>query len=139
MKISFYFFMLILVLMNACNSMDDDMNSMNESGTMETMSMMNSYEGIFVSDAHPTSGMVSVNKEQSILNFTNFKTDEGPKLLVYLSSTVSSEDYVSLGDLKGESGNYEYGIPSGTNLGKYKYVVIWCVDFSVSFGNAELK
>jgi len=134
--------------MISCNSMDDDMSimiksdtmeSMSISDTMESMQMMNSYEGIFVSNAHPTSGMVSVNKEKSILNFTNFKTDKGPKLLVYLSSTVSSEDYVNLGDLKGESGNYEYVIPSDTNLEKYKYVVIWCVDFLVSFGNAELK
>ena len=95
--------------------------------------------GQFVSDAHPTSGTVIVNDDSTVLDFESFMTDDGPKLLVYLSATVNSTDYVDLGDLKGISGNYSYTIPADTDLSKYKYVVIWCVDFSVSFGHAELK
>lgn len=96
-------------------------------------------KGNFISGAHPTSGVASVNGAKTILTFTDFKTDTGPKLLVYLTTEVGSNDYVSLGELKGVSGNYTYDVPANTDIKKYKIVDIWCVDFSVSFGHAELK
>jgi len=95
--------------------------------------------GSFVSGAHSTSGSASVNSEKTELSLSNFKTSIGPKLLVYLTTTVGSSEYVSLGALKGTDGNYNYTIPKNTDLNKYKIVDIWCVDFSVSFGHAELK
>ena len=61
-----------------------------------------SEKGIFISGAHITTGEVSVNSSETVLNFTNFKTDTGPKLLVYLTTKVGSSDFVSLGDLKPE-------------------------------------
>jgi hypothetical protein len=95
--------------------------------------------GDFVNGAHPTSGKASVNTDKTILSFTNFKTDSGPKLLVYLSTDINSTEFVNLGDLKGISGDFTYTIPENIDLAKYKIVNIWCVDFSVSFGTAELK
>jgi len=95
--------------------------------------------GNFVDRAHPTSGKATVNKNKTVLSFTNFKTDNGPKLLVYLSTDINSTEFVNLGDLKGISGDFMYAIPENTDLEKYKIVNIWCVDFSVSFGTAELK
>jgi len=92
-----------------------------------------------VSDAHPTMGTATVNENVTSLALTNFKTDDGPKLLLYLSTEVDSNEYVDLGELKGLEGNYNYAIPAGTDIEKYKYVVVWCIDFSVSFGHAELK
>ena len=70
---------------------------------------------------------------------SNFKTDNGPKLLLYLSSDVNATEFVNLGDLIGVEGNFTYEIPANTDLKKFKYVNVWCVDFSVSFGHAELK
>ena len=96
-------------------------------------------KGNFVSGAHTTSGEASVNNAKTILTLTDFKTDTGPKLLVYLTTGVGSDDYVSLGELKGVSGNYTYDIPANTDIRKYKIVDIWCVDFSVSFGHAQLN
>lgn len=124
------FFVLI-----ACNSGDDDMlpNSGSEMTEQENI------KGDFVSDTHPTSGMVTVNADKSVLSINNFKTDDGPKLLLYLTTDLDVNDYVDLGDLKGIEGDFEYDIPSNTDLMKYKYVVVWCVDFSVSFGHAELE
>ena len=95
--------------------------------------------GDFISGAHPTSGKASVNDKNTALLLTNFKTDNGPKLLVYLSSDVNATEFVNLGDLKGIEGNFTYAIPANTDLKKFKYVNVWCVDFSVSFGHAELK
>lgn len=96
-------------------------------------------QGNFVSDAHTTTGTASVNDSKTVLSLTNFMTDEGPKLLVYLSTDKNSTDFVNLGDLKSVSGSQSYNIPSNTDLTKYKVVSIWCVDFLVSFGHAELK
>ena len=95
--------------------------------------------GDFVNRAHPTSRKASVNADKTVLTFTNFKTDNGPKLLVYLSTDVNATEFVNLGDLKGILGDFTYSIPANTDVAKYKTVNIWCVDFSVSFGTAELK
>lgn len=62
-----------------------------------------------------------------------------PRLLVYLTTEVGSSDFVSLGDLKGTSGNFTYNFPNNTDLTKYKIVDIWCIDFSVSFGHTILN
>lgn len=98
-----------------------------------------SFMGDFVSLAHPTSGKASVSNDGLKLTFTNFKTDSGPKLLVYLSTDNDATAFVNLGDLKGVKGDFTYVIPEGTDISKYKIVNIWCVDFLVSFGVAELK
>jgi len=121
--------------MVACGSDDNDMgNEINSGGAN-----MEAAKGVFVSDAHPTMGTATVDESVTNLSLTNFKTDDGPKLLLYLSTEVDSEEYVDLGELKGLDGDYDYAIPAGTDIEKYKYVVVWCIDFSVSFGHAELK
>ena len=97
----------------------------------------------FVNGAHPTSGKAFVetnSKDNSRkLKLSNFKTDKGPQLLIYLTSKIGSSDFVSLGAIKGVDGNYEYDIPKGTDLNKYFIVDVWCVDFKVSFGHAVFE
>ena len=112
------------------DQIENEENNMNE-----TIFVM----GDFINGTHPTSGKAAVNSDKTELTFTNFKTDNGPKLLVYLSTDTNATEYVNLGDLKGVSGDFTYSIPANTDLSKYKLVNIWCVDFSVSFGTAELK
>lgn len=120
--------------MIACSSDNDNMDEL-----VDAEDNFEDVKGNFISDAHPTSGMVSLNEDGTVLNLNNFKTDDGPKLLLYLSTSVESEDFVNLGDLKGIEGDFQYNIPPNTDLGKHKFVVVWCVDFLVSFGHAELK
>ena len=126
---------MVLSVSLACSSDGDDMGGNMSSGG----NIMEFAKGVFVSDAHPTMGTASVNENVTNLTLTNFKSDAGPKLLLYLSTEVDSKEYVDLGELKGLEGDYNYAIPSGTDIEKYKYVVVWCIDFSVSFGYAELK
>ena len=82
-----------------------------------------------------------VNEEKTILNFTEFKSDDGPDLDIYLASDLSdvTGDFINLGDIKGLDGNYAYDLPTNTNLFVYKYVVVWCKDFDVNFGYATLE
>lgn len=99
-----------------------------------------SFIGDFISVAHTTSGVVTIDQDKTTLTFTNFKTDSGPDLNIYLSrsSTNVTADYIDLGDMKGRNGNYTYALPSNTDYTQYKYVIVWCVDFDVNFGYAEL-
>ncbi|MGQ0827356.1 MAG: DM13 domain-containing protein [Bacteroidota bacterium] len=98
-------------------------------------------QGSFSSNAHPTSGTVKLYSKSGAktLVFEGFKTDPGPDLRVYLSKAANNTAFVELGTLKGTSGNFNYPVNSAVNTAEFKYVLIWCEDFSVLFGNALLQ
>ena len=106
-------------------------------------------EGDFVDRSHPTEGVAVVlndGTQQRFLRFEDFATDNGPDLNVYLSSAPADasagafdDDFVDLGDLKGNIGAQNYEIPADVDLSHHSTVVIWCVRFSVAFGAAELS
>ena len=82
---------------------------------------------------------------QRFLRLEDFRTDNGPDLNVYLSAAppdapagAFDDDFVDLGDLKGNVGSQNYEIPVGLDLDRYSTVAIWCVRFGVVFGAAEL-
>lgn len=105
--------------------------------------------GMFVDRSHPTTGVADVLNDgsaQRFLRFDNFATDNGPDLNVYLSTAAPDapagdfdDDFVDLGDLKGNIGSQNYEIPDGVDLDVYSTVVIWCVRFGVAFGAAPLS
>lgn len=116
--------------------------------TTETMSMA-SLSGTFKSLDAPTAGAVSVAKAGAgyTLKISNFKTEPAPDLHVWLFSGVPTEKgtdlkkqpYLDLGTLKTDAKTASIAIPAGTDLSKYKSVVLWCDQFSVAFAAAELK
>ena len=104
--------------------------------------------GSFVSRSHPTEGSSRVlgdGSGQRFLRLEDFRTDNGPDLNVYLSAAPPDapagefdDDFVDLGDLKGNVGSQNYEIPVGLDLEHYSTVAIWCVRFGVVFGAADL-
>ena len=104
--------------------------------------------GSFIDRSHPTEGSALVlgdGSGQRFLRFEDFRTDNGPDLNVYLSAAPPDaaardfdDDFVDLGDLKGNVGSQNYEIPAGLDLDHYSTVAIWCVRFGVVFGTAEL-
>ena len=104
--------------------------------------------GSFVDRSHPTQGSAMVlgdGSGQRFLRFEDFRTDNGPDLNVYLSTAPPDapagdfdDDFVDLGDLKGNVGAQNYEIPAELDLDRYSTVAIWCVRFGVVFGAAEL-
>ena len=104
--------------------------------------------GRFISRSHPTQGTAVVlgdGSGQRFLRFEDFQTDNGPDLDVYLSSAPTDaaaaafdDDFVNLGDLKGNIGAQNYEIPVSVDLNRHSTVVIWCVRFAVVFGVAAL-
>lgn len=103
--------------------------------------------GSFIDRSHPIKGRATVigSGGERVLRLDDFSTDNGPDLNVYLSTAPPDapagsfkEDFVDLGDLKGNVGAQNYTLPTGVDLSKYRTVVVWCVRFSVAFGAAGL-
>jgi len=76
---------------------------------------------------------------KQLLRFEDFKATNGPDLYVYLATDSTAQDFVSLGELKANIGNQNYEIPEGTDISKYNTALVWCKQFSVLFGSAEIK
>jgi len=83
--------------------------------------------------------VINLADGRTFLRLENLKTTNGPDLYVYLSTGKDVSDIVSLGKLKGNIGNQNYEIPTGTDLAKYNTVLIWCKAFSTLFGSAKLS
>jgi hypothetical protein len=102
--------------------------------------------GSFGALAHPgqgTAAAVELPNGERKLTLTEFETDSGPDLRVYVSTTDPAAggelgDFVDLGGLKGNKGNQQYTLPADLDLGRYSNVVIWCRAFSVGFTSASL-
>ncbi len=84
--------------------------------------------------------------EQRFLRFENFESDNGPDLDVYLSAAPADasgseleEDWILLGELRGNIGDQNYELDPSIDLERYSTVVIWCTRFSAQFGTAGLS
>lgn len=106
-------------------------------------------QGSLVDHDHQGEGTVTVLTDgtQRFLRFEDdFAIDNGPDLNVYLVRGADAEgdpglfddDFVDLGDLKGNIGAQNYELPADVDLGEYDTVVIWCVRFGVAFNAADL-
>ncbi|WP_194767747.1 DM13 domain-containing protein [Tamlana sp. I1] len=138
---SYFLILFSAICLTACSSSDDASINEEDMTMEENMDMEDeaTYSGNFISVAHPTSGVASVNKEKTVLKLSNFKSDEGPSLELYLATDANASEYISLGALKGLDGEYEYDIPDNVDFSEYNYVIVWCVPFGVNFGNAILE
>ena len=99
------------------------------------------FSGAFSSGAHTTSGDVklieSADKKKYLI-FDNLKSDAGPDLRIYLSEDKSAKVYTEISN-KVTVGNSKIEVPTAANTDKQKTVLIWCKQFSVLFGSADLK
>ena len=83
--------------------------------------------------------VVPLGDGSTILRLENFKSTNGPNVHLYLATDKDASNFIDLGRLKANNGNQNYNIPHGTDLAKYNMVLIWCKDFSVLFGSAQLR
>jgi Electron transfer DM13 len=108
--------------------------------------------GTFHGKVHSTSGRATIYQEEGrkrILRLTDFKTSNGPDVHVILIAAKDADDdanflksgteRVELGKLKGNEGDQNYDIPSGTDLNKFQTVSIYCERFDANFGAAPLE
>jgi hypothetical protein len=130
---------------DAMNDAMDDVGKSGDERVGEPMagSVTTLVEGSFIGRAHPTTGLAKVITDGNLrfLRFEGFETDNGPDLNVYLATGPpdgSPEDFIDLGDLKGNIGDQNYELADDVDLDRYTTVFIWCVRFSVAFGSAPL-
>ena len=123
------------MLVMGCKEAEEPVMETPETETSEVL-----FEGTFSSDAHPTSGAVWVESDGQVTNLVlvDFKTDAGSDLRVYLSKDLTDNSFADLGSLKATSGDFFYELETTTDVESFNRVLIWCEDFSVLFGNAEL-
>jgi|SRR5579862_4307184 len=108
--------------------------------------------GIFHGKVHQTSGRATIYQEPDgklVLRLTNFKTSNGPDVHVILIAAKDADDdanflkndtaRVELGKLKGNEGDQNYEIPTGTDLAKFQTVSVYCERFNANFGAAPLE
>ena len=98
-------------------------------------------EGSLVGVGHSVTGEVKIyenNNGNLVVVFDPFMSQNGPDLKVYLSKDENAKEYQNLGPLKSVTGKQSYEVSGMPDLMQYKYVIIWCQEFSVLFGIAEL-
>ena len=108
--------------------------------------------GTFHGKVHNTSGRATIYREADgrlIVRLTNFKTSNGPDVHVVLIAAKDADDdanflknsteRLELGTLKGNEGDQNYDIPTGTDLKKFQTVSIYCERFNANFGAAPLE
>ena len=67
-----------------------------------------------------------------------FRTGRGGPATADAGNAALGDGALDLGPLKGNVGNQNYVVPAGTDLSRYRSVVIWCRRFAVPFGAAPL-
>ena len=130
----FLFLALALSLSFACEkaSSDDDVTPGDADVVLST--------GTFINGAHATSGTAKLIKDKDgkkFLLLENFKSDPGPDVRLYLSTSLKDDDYTEITKTV-TNGNIRLAVPS-TAKDSQKYMLVWCEKFTVLFGSAELK
>lgn len=78
-----------------------------------------------------------------VVRFENFDIENGPDLEVYVvpgaDQTSLAVESLHLGALKGNVGDQNYDLPTGSALAGDHTVLIWCDAFDVEFVAATLR
>ena len=74
------------------------------------------------------------------IRLLDFFVTSGPDLFVYLSPDPEdwTRDALEVSDLRGNEGTFDYDVPAGTDVSRYRSVIIWCKSFSFLFAYASL-
>ncbi|HEY9702166.1 MAG TPA: DM13 domain-containing protein [Allocoleopsis sp.] len=130
---------LILFLFTSCKKSEISGDVLNEPISPSAITI---FKGNFTgTPGHTVSGNVEIISEnnQKKLVLKNFSTTNGPDLKIYIATSQQATAFISLGNLKSTNGQQVYDISGMPDFVQYKYVLIWCQQFSVLFGTAELK
>lgn len=99
-------------------------------------------QGTFTGNMNYTvNGSVKLYEYQAkkYIYFENFSSSNGPDLKVYLATSNTATQFVSLGALKATSGTQVYLINNPPDFGQYNKILIWCQQFSVLFGTSTIQ
>lgn len=97
--------------------------------------------GSLVGVGHTVNGTATIYEKSGmkIVLLDPFSSQNGPDLRVYLSKDDNAASFISLGKLKSTNGKQSYEVSGNPDVTDYKFVLVWCEEFKVLFGKAELK
>lgn len=90
---------------------------------------------------YKVSGIAKLIEDNGVksVRLENFSSSNGPDLKVYLAKDANASVFINLGNLKSVSGNQNYAVAGMVNASEYKYILIWCQQFGVLFGSAQIN
>lgn len=129
----------ILFLFAACKKKSTSGDPVNE--PVSPTAMVVAKGNFSGSGSYSVSGSVEIITEnnQKKLVLKGFSTTGGPDLRVYLATNAQAGNFISLGILKANSGQQVYDIAGMPDFTQHKFVLIWCQQFNVLFGSAQLN
>ncbi len=138
-SIKLFILLLAVVTFNACKK---ENNTPTTPGTDETPSgsviaSANIMEGDTPGDKANGNARIYNDNGTWKLYLYNFSATNGPDLHVYLSTTENAATFIDLGLLKSTTGNQVYNLSGNPNLSTFKYILIWCKQFSVFWGGGQ--
>lgn len=96
--------------------------------------------GMFIGVGHSVSGTAAIYEKDAkyYVVLEPFTSQNGPDLKIYLSKDQTIDSYLNLGAMKSTMGKQSYLIPDNVAIADYDHVLVWCQQFSVLFGKAEM-
>jgi len=139
---TFNFSIIAIIVIASCSEAEDNTPMVPVDDDFDPMEMGVTLikKGMLMGVGHSVTGEVKVYNSagQLVVIFDPFSSQNGPDLKVYLSKDDQAMEYLNLGALKSTTGKQSYDVSGMPNLDEYKYVMVWCQEFSVLFGIAEL-
>ena len=138
------FFLLAMVAwaLVSCSKKGQGTTSVPANDNIDSSNAAAKYSGAFTSAPGETvSGKALILLQNSTysLALENLDAGNGPDLHLYLSKQIQPSTFIDLGKLKSTKGNQVYALSSSPDFAQYKYVLIYCQQYDVLFGSAELK
>lgn len=100
--------------------------------------------GVLTGIDHRATGQAAVYRladGKQVVRLEELDMQNGPDLFVYLVPEAGQQEPdggVNLGRLKGNKGNQQYELPTGTDPDKFDGVLVWCRQFATAFAAAPL-
>jgi hypothetical protein len=134
------FILLFVIIITSCKE-DEGTPSGPVDDTFNPLTATLIKSGTLVGVGHTASGVAAIYESagKKTVLLDPYSSQNGPDLKVYLSKDEKASSYISLGKLKSIDGKQSYEIPNNPDVTDYKYVLVWCEQFTVIFGKAELK
>ena len=142
MKSFAYLIAMLWLVAAGCKKGDDIAPQLVEELPPDVMQDSTSRTGTFRSaGGYSVTGKVSLieSTDKLVLSFEDFSSSSGPDLKVYLSKDTRASSIINLGELKALKGNFNYEVDKSRYTPDFRHVLIWCEDFSVLFGSAEIN
>jgi Electron transfer DM13 len=135
------FFLFIIILSFACSEEENNTPTAPINDNFDTGQATLLKQGTLMGVGHSVSGTAKAYDEngKKTVVLDPFSSQNGPDLKIYLSKDENASQYINLGAMKSTTGKQSYEVTGMPDLAEYKFVLVWCEQFSVLFGKAELK